>query len=505
MKRLDPMLEWALMTDDAYTPVAVLANDEVVESVHRGVFAVVDDRGKTLGRAGNPNEAVFMRSAAKPFQALAVIESGAADALGITTEELAVMSGSHAGKAEHVEVVERLLARLGVPVEGLYCGPSTHMCSGKHSGMIAIALHLGVPVEGYHLVDHPVQQEIARVIGGLLAAPPQKPLLAGIDGCGVPMLRLDIRQMAGLYARLAAGESEGLARIRDAMLAYPHLVAGEGRQDTLIMREAGGRVVAKVGAEGIQALGFPAAVTGESGESRAVGFVVKIADGSGRALPVLTQICLEAFGVSLPEEVFTRVRPRSPEALRGIVRGRVVSLVDTQEMRRLESLPDPETMVLREGGFSISDLDIQAGESSEVTAEVERFLEEEWPSAQEAVFGERMEWAMEWFNLVARHRGRIVAFLRGSFVGRVGTVEELLVATKQRGSGIGAMLLRRFHAEAMQRGCTRILVRTYKDSLAERFYTGFGYRRECVEAGYEFGHDYVRLSGELDTIGGGRG
>ncbi len=501
----------AIAAESAYEPIGAVVRGSFVESVHRGAIAVVDQRGKVVGGAGDPEALLLLRSAAKPFQALAVIESGAAEAFSISQQELAVMCGSHAGRAEHMEVVEGLLARLGVPVETLTCGPLNHMCSGKHAGMIAIALHMGVPVEGYERVSHPVQQEIAKTVRALLSKDRRdegelldraeerlrEPILVGTDGCGVPMLRMSLRDAAYLVALLSAGATGGLAQIRAAMLEYPALIAGEGRLDTELMKNAGGRLLAKSGAEGIMALGFPSVGLPDGGDERSFGCIMKVADGSARVIPALVGPCLEAFGVKVPGEVLAQARPRSPEGLRGIVTGQIVSLVDPDQLRRSPACFGRKSMGLVGGGPFAGDEDLKISVGRGDEKDIVRFLRDEWPPSDEETFGRPLEWIAEPYALIVRRRRRVVAVLRGHFTGGVGSVDELMVGRGQRGAGIGSMLLKRFEAEAGARQCTRIVLRAVKDSAAESFYHDHGYRRECVEWLHEFAFDYVRLTREL--------
>jgi L-asparaginase len=512
------IVRWAAAAESAYEPIAVMVRGALVESVHRGAMAVVDRRGKLVGGAGDPDVPLLLRSAAKPFQALAVIDSGTAREFSISEEELAVMCGSHAGRAEHVAVVERLLTRLGVPLETLACGPLTHMCSGKHAGMIAIALHLGVPVDGYERVSHPVQQEIARTVRALLSGEglagdraadradsrPRESVLVGTDGCGVPMLRMSLRDATYLFALLAAGATDGLAQLRAAMLAHPTLIAGEGRLDTELMRNGSGRLLAKSGAEGIMALGFPSVRMPAGGGDNSFACIMKVADGSARVIPALVGPCLEAFGVPMPDEVLAQARPRSPESLRGSLMGQIVSLVEAGDLRREPRIAQADG----EGPSGVKpfaedeNVKVVIGRGDE--KEIVRFLREEWPPSDEETFGRPLEWIAEPYALIVRRRRKVVAVLRGHFTGGVGSVDELMVGRGERGTGIGSMLLTRFEAEAETRRCARIVLRAVKDSAAETFYHDHGYRRECVEWFHEFGFDYVRLTRELrptDVIG----
>jgi GNAT superfamily N-acetyltransferase len=137
--------------------------------------------------------------------------------------------------------------------------------------------------------------------------------------------------------------------------------------------------------------------------------------------------------------------------------------------------------------------------------EVLRFLREEWPAVDRENFGRSLEWAAEPYALVHRREKRIVAVLKGHFIGGVASVDEFMVGERSRGSGIGSLLLGRFEDEARRRGCSRIVLRAVKDSPAEDFYRGRGYHRECVQRGHEFGYDYVRLTRDVETLIGPAG
>lgn len=250
--------EGALAWETGLVPMVGVMRGGAPELVHRGVAACVDSLGEVIAGEGDEQQLIHLRSAAKPFQALALVETGAADALGVSSEELALACGSHRGASEHVAVVTGFLERLGVPAEALVCGGVDHMCSGKHAAMIALGVFLGLPYEGYQQPSHGVQRTIAQHVAAEAGLPPDD-ILDGIDGCGVPVFRMSAARVAHLYARLAAGSTPALARIRDAMLAHPALVAGEGLFDTELMREAGGRIIAKMGADGVQAVAWRSA------------------------------------------------------------------------------------------------------------------------------------------------------------------------------------------------------------------------------------------------------
>ncbi len=272
----------------------------IVESRHFGDLAVVDRQGKLLWYAGDPYRVTFARSSAKPWQTVPLIESGAADAFQMTAEEIALACASHSGEEQHVGRVLAFLERIGVAPEKLQCGAHApyhtasyeellrsgreiaavhNNCSGKHSGMLALAKHLGADLDTYLNLEHPVQQRILAAVSELCEIRKQD-IAIGIDGCGVPVFGMPVIKMALAYAKLAdpsglpEARQAALTRIRQAMLSHPNLVAGTERFCTALMEAGGGVVIGKAGAEGIYCVGLP-----EAG----VGLALKIDDGNARA------------------------------------------------------------------------------------------------------------------------------------------------------------------------------------------------------------------------------
>lgn len=312
--------------------VVEVVRGAVVESRHRVHAVVVDAAALVRASAGDPDLVTFMRSAAKPFQALPVVEDGAMDRFGITLPEIAVMCGSHSGEARHIEAVSSILARIGVDADGLACGPQQPMdrevrrelaeaglepgrlhnnCSGKHAGMLALARVNGWDPVGYELPEHPVQGRLLVEMGRWMGLPPEA-MAIGTDGCAAVTVGVPLRAMALAYARLAQAARNGDREpgyIVGSMTSYPEMVAGEGRLCTDLMRCARGRLFAKVGAEGIYCVGVPGAE---------LGIAIKIEDGAARAigpaiLSVLRELDLiseDDLGVLLhhayPEVVNTR-------------------------------------------------------------------------------------------------------------------------------------------------------------------------------------------------------
>ncbi|MEO1002810.1 MAG: asparaginase [Cyanobacteria bacterium J06638_7] len=257
-----------------------LLREGITESRHRVHAAVSDARGRVLMRAGDPQGLSFMRSALKPFQAAVFVASGSADQGQVGERGLAIACASHAGTPEHAREAFKLLWSAELETDQLQCpvpegrsSPLEHNCSGKHAAFLATCRRLGWSTERYMQAEHPLQQEVLRRVAECLALPPAE-LLTARDDCGVPTLRLRLAQMALLFAHLGAGEQPGLERLSRAMLAHPHLVAGEGRFDTELMRRGHGQVLSKGGAEGIQCL---------SRVGEGMGVAIKVEDGSARA------------------------------------------------------------------------------------------------------------------------------------------------------------------------------------------------------------------------------
>lgn len=249
----------------------------LVESVHRVAVAVVDANDRLLASAGDPEYRTWWRSAAKPFQALPLVEDGGADAFALTEEELALVCASHSSEPRHLELIERLMAKVGVDEPMLACGahtplspavaravargtvtltPRSSNCSGKHTGMLTQAKHHGWPLEGYQAAGHPVQERILEEIGRWTDVGRDR-IALGVDGCTAVCFALPLRRMALAYARLGASPEPAARRIVGAMMAHPYVVAGTGRLCTDLMAAWPGKILAKVGAEGVYSAALP--------------------------------------------------------------------------------------------------------------------------------------------------------------------------------------------------------------------------------------------------------
>ncbi|HYE57660.1 MAG TPA: asparaginase [Rhodothermales bacterium] len=288
------------------SPPAVLAEvtrGTVVESRHVGHVAIVAPDGRLLHAFGDPDRLVLLRSAVKPFQVLPLVTTGAADRYGFTEREIAVSCASHNGEDLHVELVTSILDKIGLPPEAMKFGkrppldpktcealeeagkdplPQHHECSGEHAEKLALACHLGVDPETYMLPEGPVEQHALRAIS-LLSGVPEDEIAQAQDNCGVVTFGVPLRAAALMYARLVAppddldpATREACLRISRAMMAHPELVSGTDEKealDTVLMRQKPGRLLAKMGAEGVQALAL------SDSEIGPVGIIIKMEDG----------------------------------------------------------------------------------------------------------------------------------------------------------------------------------------------------------------------------------
>ena len=257
-----------------------LCRDCITESVHRAHAVVCDGRGRVLLSAGSSGFETFIRSALKPIQALPFLSSGAADQMDAGDRGIAISCGSHSGTNIHAREAFRLLWKADLDASLLQCpipahaeSPLQHNCSGKHAAFLVTSRKMGWTLDNYLQSDHPLQMEVNRRVAELLGLPAEE-LVAARDDCGAPTLRLQLAQMALLYAHLGASNHAELEQISRAMLAHPDLVAGDGRFDTELMRRSHGQVLSKGGAEGIQCL----TRVGEG-----LGVAIKVEDGSRRA------------------------------------------------------------------------------------------------------------------------------------------------------------------------------------------------------------------------------
>lgn len=297
----------------------IVTRGALVESEHFICCAVVDVDGRAITSRGDIDRLVYMRSSAKPLIATAVVASGAADRFAFTDEEIALSAASHSGEPKHVATAQGMLRKIGLDESALRCGahapthgPSAdalclagqlpraihNNCSGKHAGILALAVHRGADPAGYLAVDHPAEVEILDVCGRLLDVPVNH-MAIGVDGCGIPVIAVPLRTAAHFFARLSDPERfprdlvAPLRRVAQAMIDHPDFVAGTNRFDTDLMTAARPDVLAKGGAEGYHAT---------AALKRGLGMTVKVADGNYRAVaPFVMERLKELNVLSAPQ------------------------------------------------------------------------------------------------------------------------------------------------------------------------------------------------------------
>jgi L-asparaginase II len=314
-------------------PLVEVWRGPIVESRHRGHVAAVDGDGRLVAHLGEPETVTYLRSSGKPFQAVPVLTSGAAERFRMTEAELAVACGSHSGEDLHAETVAGLLEKIGLDESLLKCGvhepfdrataerlrargesPSVlrNNCSGKHTGMLALSLRLGARPELYDDPEGPVQQSVLRAVSQFSGLGAEE-IVLGTDGCGVPVFGMPVRAMALMYARLSApprgfdAETRAAcARLTAAMNARPELVGGtHERFDTEVMRAGRGRLVSKIGAEGV----YTAGVLPCERWPKGLGLAFKIEDGEDRrARSTIAIEALRQLGV-LDEDAYKALSP----------------------------------------------------------------------------------------------------------------------------------------------------------------------------------------------------
>ena len=312
----------------------------IVESRHRGHLTAVDGKGAIIAELGLPETVTYVRSSGKPFQAIPVVVSGAADRFGFTEQEIAIACGSHSGEPIHVDTVRAMLAKIGLDESALKCGvhepfsaevareltrnqkpPSVlqNNCSGKHAAMLALARHVGAPTGSYDDWRNPVQQAIAKTVSDFSDIPLEQ-IAVGVDGCGVPVFGIPVRAMALMYARLVAPPESfdavtrnACQRIVKAMIDFPEMVGGtKDRLDTELIKAGKGRLISKIGAEGVYTVG----VLPSTEWPRGLGLALKIEDGDDhRARPPAVIEALKQLNVLARNELVA-LAPYAPTVIK---------------------------------------------------------------------------------------------------------------------------------------------------------------------------------------------
>ncbi len=324
-----------------------------LENVHYGHVCAVNDKDDVVGQYGDPNAITFMRSAAKPIQALPFFLEGFDKRFGFTPEEQAIMMASHRALPYHVEALEGMLRKLGLDEQTLVCKPTYpldadardalvaerqpqrriyHNCSGKHLGVLASCVGMGYSLDNYYSPDHPVQRRIVS-LAAELAEIPQEDIRIGTDGCGFPVFGMPLRHMATAFLKLACPDLIADPALRGAvrkvtglMNAYPRMISAEYLIcPNLLMDD---NIVAKGGAKGIYCFGL---------KKERLGFALKVVDGSEDEWPIAVASILEQIGYDNRETIDRLYRIGPPEIRNdnGLVIGENRSVI---QLRRGEKL-----------------------------------------------------------------------------------------------------------------------------------------------------------------------
>ena len=340
-------------------PLLEVTRGHIVESTHYGSIVVVDSNGKLIAAQGDPQTVAFLRSSAKPFQALPFVERGGVEHYGLSPRELSLCCASHEGSAMHVETIAEMQKKIGIDESQLQCGahlpgdvdelksmilqdrhptPNYNNCSGKHTAMLAHAKMRGLPLENYLDIHHPIQQDILASFAEMCLFPASE-IELGTDGCSAPNFAVPMFHAALGMAHLcdprelSQARAEACCQITAAMSAYPEMVSGYGEFDEQLMRTGEGKIITKRGAEGFQIVGLmPGAIRPDSA---GMGIAIKVSDGdasrmgddltfSNRVRPAVTVEILRQLGAlsSKQEQALAGFGPvRQIKNHRGIVTG----------------------------------------------------------------------------------------------------------------------------------------------------------------------------------------
>lgn len=296
----------------------------LVENIYRGDISIVDKEGKTIFLGGDDKKVTYWRSAAKPIQVIPVICSGAAEKYNFTDKEIAIMVSSHNGEEKHIKLIYNILDKIHLNEKSLLCGvcppihrptakylhqngikisPVYNPCSGKHVAQLSLCQYYGWSVYDYYKLEHPVQQMILKIVAKVTKYPKEK-IYLGIDGCGVPVFGLPIKNMSLAYMRIANWNllppeyQQAAKKIFLSMTKYPDIVGGTERFDTDLMRASEDRLLAKPGGDGVFCIG----VRREHG-NHGMGITIKMESGNMKFLPIVVMRILDQLKILSKEKI----------------------------------------------------------------------------------------------------------------------------------------------------------------------------------------------------------
>ena len=330
--------------------LAEVVRGETVESIHRGHLVILNGEGEIIAQIGDSEIVTFIRSSGKPFQVFPVLTSGAADRFGFSEAEIALACGSHSGERMHVQIAAEMLEKIGCDESDLRCGAHDpfnekrtremirageqptqlhNNCSGKHAAMLALAKHLSADIQSYEQLENPVQQAILEAFSAFTETPTEA-IKIGIDGCAAPNFAVSLRAMAKSFAKLVSPPESfdenyvnACRTIVSAMINYSQLIGGTERLDTLMMRAASGKIISKIGAEGVWLCGVLPSEKWKNG----LGIALKIEDGDDkRARAVVSIEILRQLGI-LSESDLKEYSPMPIKNRRGDEVGKVESRI----------------------------------------------------------------------------------------------------------------------------------------------------------------------------------
>ncbi len=314
----------------------------VIECIHRGDIAVADSSGNILAKAGDSDKVSYLRSAAKPLQALNVFTSGAYNHYQLTHREVAVICSSHYAEEFHLDTVNAILQKIGLTKEHILGGTVTSLnpqyalelaaknvvlsplfsdCSGKHAGILAVCQHKGYDLKSYLNPAHPCQQEILTALSEMCSIP-ENSILLGVDGCSAPVHAMKLRNMAIGFARLSTSNTaperyrSAADIIFQAMTRHPEMISGTGGFCTELIAATNARLIGKIGAEGVYCIGV---------KNRKIGIAIKVENGNMAVLPPIAIAVLEQLDLLDTHELNTLKKYRTMENRNdlGVVVGKV--------------------------------------------------------------------------------------------------------------------------------------------------------------------------------------